>query len=273
MKFVTIAVSCITAALSLHPAHADETQGQQKMGWEISVMAGGLYVPTYLGDDDYQLLAVPSISAKYKDLFFASIFEGIGYNLVNNDSWRIGPVANYDFGRDESGDDPLAVNGDDTDDLDGLGDIDDTFEVGAFAEYRSSQYSAKLEIRQGLDGHEGLIAEAELKYAGRFMAFERPVFYSFGPEIVYGDDDYNSVFYDVNASQSAASGLTQFDADAGVISYGLHVSAVIPLTHNTSIIGLAGYDQLVEDAADSSLVKERGSKNQGIIGILVSYKF
>lgn len=240
--------------------------------WKYSVSAGGIFAPQYRGDDEYRLNMFPNISVEYGDRFFASL-AGVGYNVINNNGWRIGPVAKYDFGRDEDGSSPLGITGDDTNDLIGLGDVDGTFEIGGFVEYSIEQFTAKVELRQGINGHEGFIGEGELKYGNSVNAFGKNIYYSFGPEFVFGNDDYTSAFYGVNAAQSARSGLAQFDAEGGLVSYGFHGSIVVPATDNISVIGFAGYDKLAGDVADSTLVQQRGSEDQGIVGLLLNYNF
>ncbi len=272
----TVATSLLACTMFLPvPAYAqneNESNGQRgNEGWQVSIAAGTIFAPKYYGDDDYQLNIIPNISVQYDDLFFASI-EGIGLNVVNKNGWRIGPIAKYQFSRDEDGDNLLAL-GNDTDDLIGLGDVDGTIELGGFAEYSVVNFSGKVEMRQGVNGHDGFVGEAELKYKSTFPAFGTTAYWSLGPELTFGDNKYNSAYFDVDAIQSAASGLAQYDADGGLNSYGIHGSVVMPMTDHISLIGFAGYDRLSGDIADSSLVQERGSEDQAIAGILLNYRF
>lgn len=270
-------IVAIASAAPLSFALASEKDNEKKneadKGWEVTVMAGTVLTPTYLGDDEYQVVAFPNVRVTYSDRFFASLGEGIGYNVINGNGWRIGPLVKYNFGRDEDGSNPLSLSGDDTKDLIGLGDVDPTAEIGGFVEYEHGPFKGKVELRFGAGGHEGFIGEAEVKYSGMHYIGQLPIIYSLGPKIVFGDDKYNSAFFDVNAQQSAASGLSQFDAGAGLISFGIHGSLAVPLSDKMAIVGFAGYDQLTGDVGDSSLVRERGSKDQGSVGILMSYKF
>ncbi len=247
---------------------SDETPS----GWSFAVSAGLVVSPSYLGADSYQLSAVPNLSITYDDRFFASL-EGVGYNIINSHGWRLGPIARYDFGRDEDGSNPLAIAGGDTDDLRGLGDVDGTVELGGFLEYSYEELSTRLELRQGVGGHEGLIGEVEVSYDDALTVFGREAYYSVGPELVFADKNYTSAYFDVNAEQSAASGLSQFDAGGGLLSVGIHASMAVPLVDDLSLIGFAGYDRLTGDAADSSLVRARGSANQVVGGVFLSYRF
>lgn len=266
-----IAIAVFFLLLTRTQANGDGYETNSEHGWQFSVSAGAVVAPHYLGDDEYQVSAFPNVTVRYKDLLFASI-DGVGINAINTNGFRAGPIAKYNFGRDDDGSNPLGLV-DDTNDLVGLGDVDGTVELGGFIEYTIKQFTAKLEVRQGIGGHEGLIGKAELKYGDTFTALGMPIFYSLGPEVAFADANYNSAFFDVNAAQSAASGLPTFNAGAGLNSVGLHGTIVMPVTEKISVIGFAGYDRLMGDVADSSLVRLRGSKDQGIAGILLNYTF
>lgn len=122
-------------------------------------------------------------------------------------------------------------------------------------------------------GHDGLRGTAEFKAKGRTTAFGKPLFFSFGPEISFGDSNYNSAYFDVTAAQSLASGISAYDASGGINSIGLHAGTMTPLTDRVSLIGFFGYDRLTGDVASSSIVAERGSKHQGTAGMFLSNKF
>lgn len=242
-------------------------------GWGVSIGLGGILAPSYLGDDDYQLSAVPNLRVTYEDKFFASIQEGIGYNVVNTKNWRAGPIAKYDFGRDEDGDKLFSVTGDDTNDLIGLGDVDGSLELGGFAEYTFKFIRSKVEVRHGIGGHEDVVAEAKIEFIGRTEIFDQQLMYSAGPRIGYMGENYAETYFGVNAAQSAASGLAQYNTDAGLLTYGVGASLIVPITENVSTLMFANYTQLGDEAADSSLVQQRGSEHQTMVGIFLNYTF
>lgn len=273
MKFIQTAA---LGALLVLPSTllAQEFGGDDSDGLQITISAGVISAPSYLGDDDQQTSVFPNITLSYGDRLTASL-DGIRYTVFSQNGFSAGVVGAYHFGRDENPDDnPFVIDGGDTTDLVGLGDIDGTFELGGYVEYEAQKFSARLELRQGVDGgHDGLYGEAEVKYNGSFDAFGRRAFFSIGPSVAFGDDAYNSTFFDVSAAQSAASGISQYDAGGGVISYGLHASAVVPLSEKMSMVGFVNYDQLAGDVGDSSIVQERGSENQTTVGMLLNYTF
>lgn len=241
--------------------------------WKFNIGGGIMAAPKYMGDNSYSLYAVPTVSITYKDKFFASIEEGVGYNYLINDNWRIGPVARYDFGRDEDGDNFFRIGGDKTNDLRGLGDVDGTFELGGFIEYKLNALKFNADLLQGIGGHDGLRGSLAASYNGMTSLYGQSISYSFGPELEWASANYHNAYFRVNSSQSARSGLSQYKADGGLLSYGIGGSLVMPINDSFSAITFAKYSHLGDEAADSSLVRERGSEHQGVFGAFISYGF
>lgn len=262
----------ITLSLTTIFALPAAAQQSENAGWQYTVGAGMIAAPNYFGDDEYAISALPNIQVKYDDKFFASVQEGAGYNVINNENWRAGPIIRYAFSRDEDGEGPFQISGD-TGDLEGLGDVDGTVELGGYIEYTINPISTKLELRQGAGGHEGFIGNLSINYKGRTLVSQRPIFFTFGPDISFADSNYHEAHFNVNSSQSAASGLSEYDADAGILSYGLGGTIIVPITQNVSTVLIANYAHLGDESADSSLVEERGSEHQGMVGAFLNYTF
>ncbi|WP_262695141.1 MipA/OmpV family protein [Kordiimonas aquimaris] len=244
-----------------------------KPEWTVSVGGGVLFNPTYVGDDDYQLSLLPNIRVAYGNSFFASVQEGVGYNVINQNGWRVGPLVKFDFGRDEGGNSPFRVIGSETNDLDGFGQIDFTFEAGGFLQYAARNFSSKLELRRGINGHEGFVGEFEVNRTGRNTVFGKTGIFSFGPKLKFANKRYNQAFFGVNAAQATGSGLAQYNAGSGVVSYGVSGSQIILLSRNVSAVAFTGYDRLGHEASESTLIEQRGSANQFSAGLFLSYSF
>lgn len=250
------------------PAQPPEQQGD----WKFTLGAGVMYKPAFVGSKDYQALALPNIKVEYRDRFFASPME-VGYNVINGDGWRVGPIMKQDFGRTEDDDNPFRIAGKKTDALRGLGDLDATVELGGFVEYNFEPLSYTLELRQGVGGHKGLIGETGLNYMGFAEQLGKPVMYAFGPRATFADSNYNNANFGINQTQSANSGLARYRADSGLVSYGVSGFAVMNLSESVSLGAFGSYDRLGSEAADSPLIKERGDKNQFMGGVRLSYEF
>lgn len=261
---VAFAVSGIAIA---QPAPSD--------GWAVTVGGGTLISPSYEGDDDYSLKALPNVQLRYGDRFFASVQEGAGYNLVNSNRLRAGPIARIRFSRDENGDQTFAISGGETDDLRGLGDVDTSFELGGFVEYEIGGLELSAEVRQAVSGHGGLVADIGARWGGVSTAFGPPVIWSAGPRVQLVSDPYTSTYFGVSPAQALGSGLPEYDAGGGLHSYGVGATAILPLSRDGAwnAVFLAGYDRLAGDAADAPLVQLRGDADQATLGVFVSYTF
>jgi outer membrane protein len=268
------AVCLSVAALILPAASASAQPPQESEGWSLSVGGGALFTPTYEGDDDYRLSLLPNIQIAYEDRFFASVQDGVGYNLINSDALRVGPIARVRFSRQEDGDQPFAITGERTTDLIGLGDVSTTLEFGAFAEADVGPLTASIEARQGVNGHDGFVLDAGLSYGARSFALGPPVIFSIGPRIKIVGDNYNDAYFSITPAQSLASGLSVYDADGGVHSYGVGGALIFPITRDNSLsaVMIGGYDRLAGDVGDAPLVRLRGSRNQATLGFFISYR-
>lgn len=251
---------------------AQEIASTPVSDWRVTLGVGAMYRPAFPGSKDYQVMAFPNLKLEYRDLFFASVYDGIGINALNKDGWRAGPILKLNFGRPDDGDSPFRIGGGKTNALRGLGDVDPTLELGGFVEYSYKPVSAKLELRQGLGGHEGLIGEAGLSYRGSTTALGPPLLYSLGPRLTFADSSYNQAFFGITRAQSIRSGLAKYSPDSGLVSYGVGGFLAMPVSESVSVGLLGGYDRLESEAADSPLVRRRGDEDQFMFSLGLSYK-
>jgi outer membrane scaffolding protein for murein synthesis (MipA/OmpV family) len=244
---------------------------------ERQIMVGAFvaYSPAYLGADEYQLMAGPSIQLRY-DRAFLSLQDGLGYDLVRSGGWRAGPTISLRQPRRQSGNSPLMIAGERTDDLQGLGTIKASADVGGFIAYERRAFSAKLDVRQATNTDLGLIATLSARYTAMIPMSSRPgppAIFSIGPRISFVDDKYNQSYFGITTEQSVRSGLREYRAKGGVLSAGVGASAIVPLGSRVSAMVLAGYDRLTDDAARSPLVEDRGSRDQATVGLGLVYRF
>ena len=256
-------------------ANALENQAPRS-DWQFQIGVGTIYGPAFLGSDDYQLRAGPNVEVRYKDRLFLSVIDGAGFDLIKTATFRAGPVIKYQQQRRENGNSSFQIAGARTDALRGLGDVPDTAEAGGYLQYQAGAFSAKAEVRQGVGGHDGLIADLDARYTIRFTASplaERPVIFSIGARATIVDDKYNQVYFGVTPEQSTSSGLARYDAGSGLLTYGVGAAFLVPVSGRLNAALLGGYDRLAGDGADSPLVRERGSRNQPTVGFGLIYRF
>jgi MipA family protein len=227
--------------------------------WRISVGAAAILRPEWDGAKDQDWLVVPDLDVRWKDKFFASVRTGVGWNLINESGLRVGPYAKLKFGRDESDDAALR----------GLGDVEATVEVGGFADWAFGPVRASFEVRQGVNGHDGLVMEAGADLRARLTP---ELFASIGPRVRWGDDDYTQTYFGVTPQQATRSGLPAFRAEGGVESVAVNVSLAWRPNERLVVTAFAERGELDGDAALSPLVRLRGEKEQERFGVAIGWR-
>lgn len=236
------------------------------LGQSLDLQVGGAATvgPKYEGSKEYEVRGFPIIAPAGTpggtDAGFVQFrgIDDIRFRALHSNGFEFGPLAGYRFGRDE----------DDADRLTGLGDVDGGVVVGAYAAYDFGFLKPFLSYHHQVTGDEsgGLI---------RFGA-EKRWMTSSGAALTavagasYASDDYMDAYFTITAAQSAASGLTAYDADAGFKDVYLSLGADIPLTEVWSLKLGARYAHLLGDTRDSPIV-ETEHQFTGMAG--VTYRF
>ncbi|WP_416409681.1 MipA/OmpV family protein [Agrobacterium rosae] len=229
---------------------------QTEPKWGLIVGAGAMYEPEYEGGKDFKVSPVPAIIITYDDWLTIDP-RGVSVRVLEHNGFSLAGKVGYEMGRDE----------DDADRLRGLGDIDFAATVGAKAAYKWEALEVYAEVDQTIDGSESLIG----KFGAEFTA---PVTERFivaaGVSATVANDKHMQSYFGVTAAQSAASGLSQYDAGSGLKRVDVTASATYMLTENWLLRGEAGVGFLMGDAADSPIVEE---KVQPSFMAVVGYKF
>ncbi len=277
--FLTSVLLSATAVLAA-PALAQETLAPEVRGrpadapdeWVVTLRGAMLLTPAWLGSNDATLSLVPDVRVQYGDEVFASIPEGIGWNAIKSDGWKIGPLAKIRFGRSEdSGGSPFRIAGG-SNDLLGMGDIDKSAEIGGFVEKRfgaNREWEARVEVLKGLGGHDGVMAYSSLDYRTRWGSAN----VRFGPRLNLASGSFMDTYYGIDEERSVNTGLARYKAGGGVLSYGLGANMVQPLNRRSAISVFGNVEYLGDEPADSPLVEERGQRLQLALGVGYGYRF
>jgi MipA family protein len=230
--------------------------------WKLIVGATGMVAPDFEGAKDLMFTVSPIISLGKAgpEARFTSRNDGISFSLYDNGRLRAGATGKIIFERDSDGD------------LKGLDPVRFGGEAGGFAEiYPTDWLRVRGEVRQGIRSHSGVVADIRVD---AFKDITPSVRVSGGPRISFASEDYFDSYYGVNARESAKSGLSQYDPDGGGIkSIGFGGAYDWKTTDRLTTSVFSEYSRLMGEAADSSLVKERGSPNQFTIGVSAAYRF
>ncbi len=232
--------------------------------------------PAWQGSTDYALSVFPDIRVNYRDDIFFSVPDGLGWNAYNRNDWKIGPLAKLRFGRNEdNGGSPFLITGG-SDALQGMGDVDLAIEYGGFVQkgFAGNQLRARAEVLQGTGGHEGVVANTNLSWNGTKR--DRSLFYSAGVRATWASEDYTNTYFGVNAVQSAATGLGIARTGSGLVSAGVNGSLTKPLGRfgrSGAVTLFTSYDRLGDVVTQSTLIRERGQRDQFTLGIAYGYRF
>ena len=233
--------------------------------YKLSMGAGAGLIPDYEGSDDYT--GIPLLfgeamwdSGRYLKLNGSKLRA----NILSSERLRFGPVANYRLGRDD------AVDVDDKK-VKRMKKVDDSFELGAFVGIQIDNWSVSLEgLSDVSDGHDGFVATLSSQYSWRVSD---PFILSVGVSTSWADSDYMRSFFDVNARDSARSGLKQYKADDGFKDVGCSLKADYTWSDNWSTRISGKYTRLINDAEDSPIVDKRGDQNQFFLGVMAIFTF
>lgn len=241
--------------------------------WTLSVGFAPIYAPAWQGSRDMALSVFPDIRVNYKDAAFFSVQEGLGWNAINQGGWKIGPIARLRFGRREStGGSPFLITGG-SEALRGMGDVKLAGEFGGFVQYNPvRQVALRTEVRRGVGGHEGVVAEPSIRYSDKAGSFR----YSIGLRSTFASKAYTNVYFGVNAQQGLNTGLTPYRTGSGLVSAGIGGTLTRPLGQRAeygALTLLAGYDRLGNVVADSTLIRQRGRPDQFSVGLAYGYRF
>lgn len=242
---------------------ANSVKAQELSG---AVIVGAAVTPDHEGATTYQVIPLLNGRATYGERYFE--IEGVTarVNLVADDRFEFGPVANLTFGRDRETK-PISVAQ--------LGVIDDAYEFGAFAavsapvgEVGRARVSLQA-VHDVSDVHKGWVATARLGY----MADLGKVTLGADVAASYASVDYMRTYFAVTTVGAAASGLAAFTPGAGFKDIGANVSATYRFAGHWSLHAVGGYKRLIGDAAQSPIVDRAGDANQwfGAIGIGISF--
>ena len=180
----------------------------------ITLGSYGVYAPRFEGSKRHDIGPWPIISwrnANDKEWLDLPM-DGIDLALIETDNFRAGPVGFWRWQRDTNTLRPRGFSRVGT----GTSSIDLSLEGGVFAEYWPTQWlRTRIEAREALLGASGLIANVSSDLVWRPTSAWT---FATGPRASFADREFMQDYYGVTPNQAAASGLSQFNAAAGMRS-------------------------------------------------------
>jgi MipA family protein len=209
----------------------------------ITIGAGGLYQPAYMGSRKYQVQPLPAIDIK-QGRFFVNFQNGIGVAPVDSEALTIGAgvvmiVDNY-----ERKDVPNRFN---------------TISMGAgargFVIVRRFGLEASAGVTQIFAGNtKGMIADFSLS---RPITVNDRLFITPSIGTRWANAKHNDRFYGVTARQSQDFGLRQFRSGSGFLDAKAELALEYKLTDHIGLGAVGGVTTLLGDVKDSPIVAKK----------------
>lgn len=253
----TFAVLGISLLVAAQPAIAQDADGPTRVRLGLGVQTE----PEYIGADKNEFGPLVDVTiARHGEPFrYKSPDDSFGIAVLNTNGFSFGPSANYQPGRKNKD-----VGAD-------VGKVGGTIEVGGFAQYMMpSDTRIRLEVRKGLGGHDGIVAQLG---ADQFWRDGDKWQFSIGPRVIFGDNKYMDSWFEVDPDAVIATPLPLYDPDSGLKGVALATGMYYDIGGGFGLFGYGRAERLVGDAAKSPIVKEYGSKSQLSAGLGVSYTF
>lgn len=262
----------ILCVVSLFAWHLNAAAGERG-DWDIRIGMGVKYDAKYEGSDEMKARVLPLVDITWKDRVFLNPRSGLGVHLYDDHGLTVSVGVGYVFARDES----------DSDDLRGMGDIDETSAANLIVEYDAGLLKPYVGVSRHLGGSEGTLVKAGVTGLVPFALLtggmnpqgtgeggrKGPVL-RLGASAAWADGDYTESYFGVNSSQSSNSGYARHNPSSGFKSVDFEVGVIYLFAGNWAVNAHVGYSRLLGNAADSPIVWDDG----GFSGALfLSYSF
>ncbi len=209
---------------------------------------------------------VPLFSFHYKNWFQLDENQIVSNLIAPDTEWakegfRAGPMMKVDFGRKR-------LN---AQDVDRLGRVGTSVELGAFASWSYGPARARVRVRQDVaDGHGGTVVELDVR-SGLFRTGKLGVGVQL--QAAWSSRSYMQAFYGVTPAQARETHLPVFTPGPGFRDLTPSIAAEYRFNRQWSAIGTVQYVHLLGDAAASPVPRTRGAGGRTNMGAFVVYAF
>jgi outer membrane protein len=237
-----------------------EQQGltRPQAGWSGTLGVGLALAAKYPGASSKRVRLAPLISIDYDDRVSVGPL-GIAVAAVRSRGLRAGPVLGFQGGRRAS-DDPR---------LTGLGDISSSVTGGLFAAYTRGPLEVSATARQAIShSTNGLSGLLQINIRHTFVMAR--TFAAAGPDLEFGNGDFERTWFGISPAQATASGLPVYAPRGGINRVGLHADLTHRLTQHLLLRFFARLSDITGDAAQSPVIERRA---QFDVGAGIAYHF
>lgn len=243
----------------------------------VSIALGGAFVPDYEGSDDYRIIPAAALRARVGGISFFTRATYLYVDVVPRGTGKldvdVGPIVGVRLNRTGKIKDDI---------VDLLPERNKAIEVGGFAGLTwhglTNPYDA-LSVRVDVvkdvgNAHGSTVITPTIDFG---TPLSRHTYVGLSASADWVGGGYADYYFSIDAADSLASGLPQFDADGGFKNWKLTLlanqSLTGDLTHGLSLFGTASYSRLAGDFKRSPIVSQRGSAGQWLVAAGLAYTF
>ena len=220
-------------------------------GYDLNAGVRAVSAPTYEGGHRYTLFPGGSLAITKPWEFdaYAAPDDAASLALVNTRRFSFGVAASL---RENRGNDA---------ELEGMRNIGWAFETGGFMNVWPTKW-----IRLHVEALKGVTAESGIEVNTGLDFVHHPKYWNLaiGPRFSWADDEFNGTYFGVTPAEALASPfiLHPYTAKAGPKFAGLEASAEYKWRPRWRLTFDASYHRMLDDAANSPLVRQLGSPDQ-----------
>ncbi|MBH5321854.1 MipA/OmpV family protein [Aurantiacibacter sediminis] len=248
----------------------------------LTLGAGAAYTPSYQGSDDYVISVLPAIVGSVGGIDVNPRAGGVTVDFIEDPrsgiGFDLGVAARIRADRTSQIEDEVVIQ---------YGELDTAIEVGPSVgvNYRGllnpfDNISASLDVMFDVAGaHEGTVVTPSVSYT---TPLSRAVLASLTVNAEWTDENYRDYYFTVdplNFIGPQPDALPAFQASgSGFKSIGAATFVAIDLDGDVTngglgVVLLGGYSRLLGDAADTPFTSIRGSRDQFLGAIGLTYTF
>jgi outer membrane scaffolding protein for murein synthesis (MipA/OmpV family) len=230
--------------------------------WHVVLGGAVASEPRYGGSSTYRTSLAPVIDIRYRDIAFASVGEGLGWNVWHGDMSRAGIAVGYDLGR------PMS---DDYQHLHGLGNISAAPVVklyGSLVVSKEFPLVLRTDVRRIVGGAGGALADVEafMPLPGSSRGF---IMFA-GPSMTFSNRQYAEKVFGVSAAQSDNSRFPVYNAHGGAQAAGIGFSATKFITQHWLFNSDLAWNHLLGSATQGPITQ---TQVQGVLEFSTEYRW
>ncbi len=239
-----------TAAIALLAAEPASAASLGLWGYNLSATFQAAAAPSYQGSQKYSVFPSGNLSVTHPWQFddFAAPDDSASLAFYNNDRLSFGLAAS------------IIENRGNSHELEGMRNIGWAAESGGFVNVWPTPWlRVRVEALKGLVSEDGLLVNT----SADVVTHKGPFMFAIGPRFSWADDHYNGTYFGITPGEALASRRYQpFHASGGPLFAGLEAATEYKLTSRWRLTLNGAYHRLLDDAANSPLVRKAGTADQ-----------